>query len=90
MCHNSDKLVVILLVPQEFVCKSEIRLKSPKSQNSRSSRRLEDLEFWLFGLFNRSFDLNTSSCAWSSAVRILYMVRYKKNQKEKIEMYKVD
>ena len=24
---------------------------------------LEDLEFWLFGLFNRIFDLNTSSCA---------------------------
>ena len=23
---------------------------------------LEDLEFWLFGLFNRIFDLNTSSC----------------------------
>ena len=72
----------------ELVFKSEIRLKAreakfevfepkgePKSQNSRSSKsrnsryssrraslRLEDLEFWLFGLFNRISDFNISSC----------------------------
>ena len=35
-------------------------VKSPKSQNSRSSNRT--LEFGLFGLFSLISDLNTNSC----------------------------
>ena len=42
---------------QELVFKSKIRLKS--------RIRLEDLEFWLFGLFSRISDLNTNYCGKS-------------------------
>ena len=44
--QDTGKYNNLRIQPQEFVFKSEIRLKSPKSPNSRSSsrRRLGDLE----------------------------------------------
>ena len=48
------------VAPQEYVFKSEIRLKVRKAQNR--GLRAEDLEFSLFGLFNRIFHFNTSGC----------------------------
>ena len=48
------------VAPQEFVFKLEIRSKARKVQIR--GLRAEDLEFSLFELFNRIFDLNTSSC----------------------------
>ena len=55
-------LKVYLFRSQELVFKSKIWLKSRKSPNSRSSSRLKDLEFGLFGVFSRISDLNTNSC----------------------------
>ena len=57
-----DYLSVQAHKPQEFVFKSEMRLKNKLEV-------FEDLEFWLFGLFNRTLDLNTSSCAQTMLYR---------------------
>ena len=73
-------LALSTLRAQEFVFKSEIRLKSQKKNKKKKKKKkknkfevfepkaqirglqLVDLELGLFGLFNRIFDLNPSSC----------------------------